>query len=37
MMEETAGRSEMESEMRSSVLNMLSLSSLLKHPSVDTE
>lgn len=36
MMGETAGRSGMGSEM-SSVLNLLSLSSLLKHPSVDTE
>lgn len=32
---ETTGRSGMGSEMRSSVLNMLSLSYLLKHPSGD--
>lgn len=35
MMGETTGRSGMGSEMRSSVLNMLSLSYLLKHPSGD--
>lgn len=36
MMGETTGRSGMGSEMRSSVLNVLSLSYLLKHPSGDT-